>query len=140
MFYRRCSFIFSLNNQFHKHLRSAKCIKNFSNLYINSLKNNLTKFLSKIITYSNNVEMTIFHAKNSIFLIRLKVDSNKDIKIESEFKEWQYVTANVYLFLNVELNTSYIDFEAEITFADENFFKKKINNIFIKTITISISI
>ena len=135
---RRCVFVCSSNNQFHKYLRSATCIKFFSKSNINLQKVVLTRFSSNSMTYSDNVEESNSQVENNISLIRFKINSNTDIKIEYEFKEWQYAIANVSLFSNVKSNSSCIDFEAEITFVDEFFFKEKTKNISIKTMTISI--
>ena len=114
---RRCNLTFTSNNQLHKHLRFAKCIKTHSCAYFNDLNDNV-----------------------SFPLIHFKIDPNKDVETEYDFKEWQYATAHVFLFMNIASNLSCIDFETDITLIDEDFFIEKAKNIFIRTMTTSISV
>ena len=122
---RRCDRIFFFNNQLHKHIRVMKCIKTQS-----------TSKTKKSETYLN-----IFAINDDfISLISFKVDLNKDIEIEYKFKNWKYVTINVNLSLNSKSDFSCIDFEANITFIDEEFFQKKIKVISIKIMITSIAV
>ena len=61
---RRCNFTFTFNNQFHKHLRLAKCTKTHSCAYFNDSNDNV-----------------------SISLIHFKIDLNQDIETKYDFKE-----------------------------------------------------
>ena len=75
---RRCAFVCSSNNQFHKHLRSATCIKFFSKSNINFQKVVLTRLSSNAMTYSDDVEESNSQIENNIFLIRFKINSNTE--------------------------------------------------------------
>ena len=114
---RRCIKIFVSNNQFHHHLRIANC----------------DKLLKIAIACSNSIV-------TDVSLIHSTVDSNKNIDTEYDFKEWQYVIAQVNLISEVKSDFDCIDSEAEIILMNEKFFNQKIMNVFIRIMTTSISV
>ena len=125
---RRCERIFFFNNQFHKHIRVAKCIK--------------VQTRNKTIKWKNEAYLNNIFAINDDFisLISFKIHSNKNIEIKYDFKDWKYVTVNVSLFLNSKSDLSCIDFETNITFIDVEFFQEKVKNVLIRIMIISIAV
>ena len=75
-FCRRCDRIFFFNNQLHKHIKVAKCVK--------------VQTTNKTIKWNNETYLNNIFAinDNSISLISFKIDSNKNIEIEYDFKDW----------------------------------------------------
>ena len=68
---RRCFSSFSSNNLLHKHIRAKICLKSVSSLIETSIFN------------SNNSN----HANRHINIVRFKIDLNKDIEIDYEFRK-----------------------------------------------------
>lgn len=113
---RRCIAVFFFNNQFHKHLKTSNCAKSvYSKIYFN----------------------VVF--KDDITLIYFKIDSDMNIKTKYEFKNWQYVIAQINLNLTEKSDFACVNSKVEIFLIDENYIKKKIKNLIVKTIITSIS-
>ena len=116
---RRCQSFFSSNNLLYKHIRIDVCSsKKFKKSIMNTTAYNTTK----------------------IKIVRSKVNSNKDIESEYDFKEWQYVTASIALNKDETSKSAYFDTKVEITLVDTQYFKNKLKNIFIRTMIFSITI
>lgn len=103
----------------HKHIRPKACFKNIT--FIKSSIYNIT-------------------AENNKRIIRFRIDSNKDIEIEYNFKNWQYVTILIALHKNEKFDFDCLDTKADVTLIDMNYFKKKFKNISIRTMTSFITI
>lgn len=74
-FFRRCNHVFSLNNQLHKDIRFIKFVKTQLATANRMIKSE---------TYLNNI---VAINNDSIALISFKIDLNKNIEIEYNFKD-----------------------------------------------------
>ena len=110
---RRCQFSFSSNNLLHKHIRAQTCSKNS---FIKSVVHNTTIEIIKRI-------------------IRFRIDLNKNIETEYDFRNWQYVTALIVLNKDEKFESDCLDTKTEVTLIDMNYFKNKFKNFSIRTMT-----
>ena len=117
---RRCFSFFFSNNLLHKHIRAKNCLKNVSSLIETSIFN------------SNNSN----HANRHI--IRFKIDFNKNIETDYEFRKWQYVIAMINLHKDDKFDIDCLNTEIDVTLADEKYFRTKFKNVSIRIMTISI--
>ena len=122
---RRCQSFFSSNNLLHKHIRVNICSQSLFNF-------------SK--SEKNMIESSAYNTTENIRIIRFKINSNKNIESEYDFREWQYVTASVTLSKNETSKSAYLDTEAEITLVDIQYFKIKFKDILIRTMTSFITV
>ena len=117
---RQCKISFSSNNLLQKHLRD-----NCNDFHIS-------------IFNAYSVEALFDHEITAI--IKSKIDANKDIEIEYEFRDWQYATENVNLTKNEKSFSACWDTEAEITLTDTKFFIQNFKDIRIRTMSRSITV
>lgn len=75
-----------------------------------------------------------------IQIVRFKINSNKYIKIEYEFKDWQYVTTLIALNKNEKLEFDCLDTETKTTLSDTKYFKNKIEDVSIRIMITSITV
>ena len=83
--------------------------------------------------FASNVQNDI------ISIIEFKIDANKDVDFEYDFRNWQYAVIDLNLSKNEKFFSQCIDTKADITLIDIKFF---ITNCkaFIRTIITSITI
>ena len=117
---RICFTIFSFNNQFHNDLQINSCQKRL---------NNANVFINNCIS-SNDI----------ILLIRFKISLNQDIKIDYDFRDWQYCTTKISLCQNDDSVFCCLNTDAKIILSNETFFQKQSKNISIRIMIISITI
>ena len=115
---RRCQFSFSSNNLLHKHIRAQICSKN---IFIKSVVHNTTIETIKRI-------------------IRFRIDLNKNIETEYDFRDWQYVTALIVLNKDEKFESDCLDTGADVTLIDMSYFKNKFKDISIRTMTSLITV
>ena len=116
---RRCQSSFSSNNLLHKHICINVCFSR---------------------RFKKNIMNTIAYNTTEIKIVRSKVNSNKDIESEYDFRKWQYVIASIALNKNETSKSACLDTKIEITLVDIQYFKNKFKDILIRTMTFSITI
>ena len=124
---RICKAFFVSNNALHKHFRNARCNihhkADFFNIDVNHV--NIKESVSEHKSI-NQLKSTFQIAKLAI--VSFKIDFKKNIEIEYEFRNWQYVIAQLNLTENASNTSKCIDSEIEITLANTQFFKAQIKN------------
>ena len=117
---RQCKASFSSNNRLHQHLRTK----------------DKACAITRTSAFNNEVDQDNFDT----FIIESRIDFNKDIDSEYEFKEWQYAIIDLNLFKNESLLSECIDTDAEITLTDFKYFTSNFKDVSIRTITTLITI
>ena len=125
---KKCQTTFSFNNKLHRHI-------------CNECKNVLWKRKTK--SYNFIVE-TEFKGENDeknefFFVIKSSVDFNQDLKIDFEFRDYQYVTIQLSLIEIVSKQFECLNTKANFIITDKTFFLfqfKKSIQIMITEITI----
>ena len=121
---RICKAFFVSNNALHKHFRNAHCNTHhkadFFNIDVNHV--NVKKFVSKRQLDKSTIQIA------KLAIVSFRIDFNKNIEIEYEFRDWQYVIAQLSLTENASDTSKCIDSRVEITFANTKFFKAQIKN------------
>ena len=105
--------------------------KFFTNIFdIVVFKNDLKKNFA-------NVFVTLFFnfLIENIFIIVFNVDFNKNVDIDYDFCDWNYIRIYVVLSFIVEVKLMCLNIEFDIIFFDKQFFKNQISHIFIWIIT-----
>ena len=126
---RQCKISFASNNLLHKHLRG-----NCNDLHI-SISN---AYPADSISDAYSAEAFFDHETTTI--VKSKIDANKNIETEYEFRKWQYATKDVNLTKDEKASSACWNTEAEITLTDTKFFTQNSKDIRIRTMTTSITV
>ena len=133
----KCNQIFFSNNKLHQHVcraHSLKIIKSNDDFISNVM---LIKLNLKIFFNSNKSSFTTIVTKNfsfekfftSMSVINSNVDFNKNVKIDYDFRDWNYDKINVILFVNVEAESICLNFDLNIILIDRTFFWRQIFDV-----------
>ena len=114
-----------------KFLTNVVFEKFFTNAFdIVVFKNDLKKFFANVFVTS----FFNFLVEN-IFIIVFNVDFNKNVDIDHDFRNWNYIRIYVVLSLIVKIKLICLNIKINIIFFDKQFFKNQISHIFIRIIT-----
>ena len=126
---RACKLFFFSNNALHNHLRQ-NCVR----------KNKIESFHDSSLTKSD----CFVHSETmtaTLSILKFDVNSNQDIDIDYDFKNWQYVITEICLTENALSISECIDSDVEIILIDTDFFKSQTrNHVAIRKMTISITV
>ena len=127
---KKCKVAFIFNNKLHQHLRSeCKSITNAFKIIIKSFKSRKA-FLKKIKSV-----IELFKNSSIIFTIMSFVNSDRDIKIEFDFRKYQYVSARLILRKNDAENTKCFDNDVVFILTNRRFFQTQSKKFIKKMIT-----
>ena len=126
---RRCNERFIFNKQLHNYLR-INCFR---------LKKFFTnQFLSKTLIYFIKVffidVIKTFNANNRLLIFRFNVDAFKNVEIDYDFRDWNYVKTKIILIENNEKKNIVIDIDVDITLKNENFIRRQKSNVVVRKI------
>ena len=126
---RKCSKIFSFNNQLHKHIRFKVCLK--SSMPVKQLHSSESDTTEKISQIDGRQTQ----------LIRFIVTTN-DIDKSYSFRNWHYAMILISLKLNEDFKSVCFDTKCSVFLIDRQFVQQVIKalDILIKVMTSSISV
>ena len=139
---RRCDKTFAFNNRLHFHLRT-NCFRQsfFINKLITNNYSSMSSFYSIETSFIETIKTTNTNTKNfKSIIIRFNVDFFKNVDIEYEFRDWNYVKVKIFMIKNdIEKNVA-INTGIEIIFNDVNFAHKQKPNLVVRKMTSFITV
>ena len=155
---RRCKKIFSFNNELHHHLRVdcnvsvfSKESKSLNDIETYSVKSviSFTIDATKRINNFNQFDTTTFDRLTSSFIvdfiisfeftiIRFSVDSSIEMKIDYEFRDWNYIKTQILLSVEATAKDVCMNIDVDVTLVDRVFFKQQISKKIIRIMITSL--
>ena len=134
--------VFFFNNQLHDHLRidCSRLKKIFTNQFVTNQFTN--QFLSKVSIYFIEAEIFFIdviktfnvsvNVNDSSSIFRFNADAFKNVEIDYDFHDWNYVKTKIILIENDEKKNIVIDIDVDITLKNENFIRRQKSDVVIR--------
>ena len=96
------------------------------------------QFLSKTSIYFIEVffidVIKAFNVNNRLLIFRFNVDVFKNVEIDYDFRDWNYVKTKIILIENNEKKNIVIDIDVNITLKNKNFIRRQKLNVVVRKI------
>ena len=163
---KQCDIIFSFNNKLHQYIKKCFIIKKIDIIFIKTRKllneiiilqnvlqkaftiidentsqktffNNLKSFAKIYVIFTIKIIKTFF----LYFIIEFTVNSVKNIDINYDFRDWEYIKVKITLSFYIKFDFECLNIDSDIILMNRDFFQTQTQfNIAIRKMTTFISI